>query len=99
MPISLKIRKRDTTVDDKSHLSKMKSRPGKYDKIDINGRRMYSVENKQPCRGSSSDTLLIFWGEGGHREEHGEALTLIFSSLNYSTCATDFAEKEGLLLT
>ena len=77
----------------------MKSRPGKYDKIDINGRRMYSVENKQPCRGSSSDTLLMVWGGGGHREGHGEALTLIFSSLNYSTCATDFAEKEGLFVT
>ena len=48
----------------------MKSRPGKYDKVDINGRIMYSVEHKQPCRVSSSDTLLMVGGEGGSIERN-----------------------------
>ena len=30
--------------------------------------------------------------------ERSEVLTSIFSSLNFPTCATDFAEKEGLLV-
>ena len=65
-----KYEKRDATVDDESHMSKMKSWLRKYDKRDINGQMMYSTEHQQPCWESSSDILLIVCKEVD-QEEHG----------------------------
>ena len=65
-----KYEKRDATVDDESHMSKMKSWLRKYDKRDINGQMMYSIKHQQPRRELSSDRLLIVCNEVD-QEEHG----------------------------